>query len=173
MPNLIFLVNNYENSSAIDNVVNYIVKSDYLDSTGNVGCYLLPGMDISECVHNAFISTKKVMGKEDGKLVQHIIVGFGDIPNMYIQDVNRFAHAIACYYAGQGYQVFWGSHFGSDHLDSYPHIHIVVNTINTVTGARFVVTNDTMNELKQFLVKICPTFHWSYEAKPSYFKEIA
>jgi len=169
MPNLIFLVDNYKNFDAIRNVTNYIVKSSYLDIYGHVGCYLVPGYEIAELVYNAFTAVKKAVGKEDGQLLQHIVVGFGDLPDIWMYHVNIVAHAIACYFAGQGYQVFWGSHYGSDNHESYPHIHFVVNTINSVTGNRFFVTYDTMNGLKQFLQKNCPDIQWSYESKCSYY----
>jgi len=171
MPNLIFLVDNYVNEDAIRYVANYIVKSDYLDTYGNIGCYIMPGYDIAESVHNAFTAVKGAVNKEDGKLVQHIVVGFGDIPNIGMFDVNIIAHAIACYFGGQGYQVFWGSHYGSDNHESYPHIHVEVNTVNIMTGNRLLVTNDTMNGLKRFLEANYPMFCWSYEPKRSFFKE--
>lgn len=171
MPNLIFLVDNYVNPDAIRYVANYIVKSDYLDTYGNVGCYIIPGYDIAEAVHNAFTAVKDAIDKADGKLVQHIVVGFGDMQNIGMYDVNIIAHAISCYFGAQGYQVFWGSHYGSDNLESYPHIHLEVNTVNIMTGKRLTVTADTMNGLKQFLQKLCPMWHWSYETKRSYFKE--
>lgn len=172
MPNLIFKVKNYTNDDVITNIVDYILKSSYLENDGSIGCYLLSGYDVAEMADNAFTAAKNAAGRTGGQLVQHIIVGFGDMERIYESEVCRVANTIANYYGCQGYQVFWGSHYGSDRNDSYRHVHIVLNTINAITGKRFYVTHDNMKALKKFLIQTFPLLYWQYEISESFFCRI-
>ena len=98
MPNLIFKVKNYRNEDAVETLVNYIMSSVYIECYGSRGCFLIPERCISDCVREAFHAVKNVYYKEDGQLVQHIIVGFGDIDKTGYLD-RLFVHAD---YQGKG-----------------------------------------------------------------------
>lgn len=170
MPNLIFKIKNYKNEGVVESIVNYVMTSVYIESYGARGCFLLPGENVAECVRNAFQAVKNVYYKTDGQLVQHIIVGFGDM-NISETAVCAVAGAIADYYFVRGYQVFWGSHFGSDGNDSYRHIHVVLNTVNAMTGEVFWPTYDNMGALKKFLVNLFPEVSWRYVMSESFYYE--
>jgi hypothetical protein len=162
-------VNNYENEDVIINIVNYIRKSVYCEACGQYGCYLLPGQDIAEGVEMSFNAVKNVYRKTGGQLVQHIIVGFGDMDYISEEDLCYIAANCSLYLYSQGYQVFWGCHYGSDSYNSYRHIHIVINTVNGATGRRYSTSYENMGDLKAFMEKLVPDVPWQYEIKSSYF----
>lgn len=168
MPNLIFKVKNYRNEEVVETLVDYIMSSVYIECYGSRGCFLIPERCISECVRDAFYAVNNAYYKTDGQLVQHIIVGFGDL-NVAEEQVCIVADAISGYFFAKGYQNFWGSHWGSEGNDSYRHIHMVLNTINGITGERFLATNDNMGELKVFLMSAFPGALWTYQTDESFF----
>ena len=169
MPNLIFKVKNYKNEDVVEKLVDYIISSVYLECYGSRGCFIVPG-SITECVNNSFNAVKNVYYKTDGQLVQHIIVGFGDM-DITEENACMVASAISDYYFMKGYQTFWGTHWGSENNGSYRHIHIALNTVNAMTGERFFPTYDNMGELKTFLEKIFPGIPWTYITNESFYHE--
>lgn len=168
MPNLIFKVKNYRNEDVVETLVNYIMSSVYIECYGSRGCFLISERCIPDCVRDAFHAVKNVYYKEDGQLVQHIIIGFGDM-NVTEEQTCMVADAISSYFFFKGYQNFWGSHWGSRSNDSYRHIHMVLNTINGITGERFFAMNDNMSELKTFLMAAFPGVPWTYRTEESFF----
>lgn len=170
MPNLIFKTKNYINKEVVESIVNYVMTSAYIDGYGARGCFLLPGGNVAECVRNAFQAVKNAYYKTDGQLVQHIIVGFGDV-NVSETVVCTIGSLIADFYFMKGYQVFWGSHFGSDGNNSYRHIHVILNTVNAMTGEGFCASHSNMWDLKKFLVNAFPELTWQYITSESFYHE--
>lgn len=170
MPNLIFKVGNYNNKDAIERLVNYIMSSAYIERYDSRGCFLIPQWGIIECVRNSFHAVKNVHYKTDGQLVQHIIVGLGDM-DISEEGTCMIASVISGYYFMNGYQSFWGSHWGSENCDSYRHIHVALNTINAMTGERFFPKYDNMNDLKLFLSHAFPGVPWTYITDGSFYHE--
>ncbi len=168
MPNLIFKVKNYRNVDVVETIVDYIRSSVYIEAYGSRGCFPIPERSVSECVRDAFYAVKNAYYKADGQLVQHIIVGFGDV-DVTESQVCMVADAISDYYFFKGYQNFWGSHWGSENNGLYRHIHMVLNTVNGRTGERFLATNDNMGELKTFLMGVFPGVCWTYGTDESFF----
>ena len=168
MPNLIFKVQNYRNEDVVETIVKYIMSSIYIECYGSRGCFLVSERGVAECVRDAFHAVKNVYYKRDGQLVQHIIVGFGDM-DVSEEQVCIVADAISAYFFSRGYQNFWGSHWGSEGNDSYRHVHMVLNTINGMTGERYFATNDNMGEVKRFLMAAFPGVSWTYGTDESFF----
>lgn len=170
MPNLIFKVKNYTNEDVIEKLVDYIMSSLYLENYGMRGCFITPNQNIAESVSASFHAAKNIYDKANGQLVQHIIVGFGDM-NVSEEQVCMVACAISNYFFVRGYQLFWGSHWGSERSDSYRHIHIALNNVNVMTGERFSASYDNMGKLKDCLVKLFPGGPWNYFTDESFYHE--
>lgn len=168
MPNLIFKVKNYVNEDAVEMLVDYILSSIYIECYGTRGCFIYPNQNIAEGVRASFHAAKNVYDKANGQLVQHIIVGFGDM-DISEGQVCTVANVIADYFFIRGYQVFWGSHWGSERSDSYRHIHIALNNVNAMTGERFCASYDSMGKLKDFLIKVFPGIPWTYVTDESFY----
>lgn len=171
MPNLIFKVDNYKNEGVIKNLVNYIMSSAYYEVYGENGCFLNPNQNVAEGISNSFNAVKNVRYKNNGQLVQHIIIGFGDIESVTEYEACEVAARISNYFFLKGYQTFWGGHFGSDTQKSYRHIHMIVNTINGMTGLRYSATYENMSALKEFMKKQYPNYSWNYYESPSHYQE--
>ena len=171
MPVLIFKIKNYTNENVIENMVNYIAASPYIECVGMSGCFLYPGQELPEGISNAFNAVKNVYYKNDGQLIQHIIIGLEDIEKVTENDAAIIATRISDYFFVRGYQTFWGLHYGSGGNESYRHIHLVINTINGVTGLRYAPTYENMGDLKKFLEKLYTEYSWSYYTSESFYKE--
>lgn len=169
MPVIIFKVKNYKNEDAVENLVNYIMKSSYLESIGNSGCFLYPGQNITEGVVNSFNAVKQVYYKCDGQQVQHIIIGFDDIEGTTEMEAAMIANCASYYFFMNGYQVFWGVHWASDNNGGYRHIHMAVNTVNGMTGRRFSPTNTNKGDMKIYLSKLYPGSSWSFQESESFY----
>lgn len=172
MPNIIYKVKNYTNEDVIENLVNYIIRSDYCESIGYSGCFLYHNQDYAEGIANSFNAVKNVYYKNDRQLVQHIIIGFGDVKDITEYEVEQIAGMIAAHFFLEGFQSFWGIHFGSDEEKSYRHIHIVVNTINGMTGMRYISSYENMGALKKFLENHYQYIKWQYYQKESFYHEV-
>lgn len=170
MPNLIFKVKNYTNEDVIEKLVDYIISSVYMECCGMRGCFIDSNRNITEGVKASFHAAKNVYDKANGQLVQHIIVGFGDM-EVSEEQVCMVANAISDYFFIRGYQLFWGSHWGSERSDSYRHIHIALNNVNVMTGERFSASYDNMGKLKDCLVKLFPGVPWNYLTDESFYHE--
>jgi len=171
MSTVIFFIKNYENEDVVHNLVNYIVSSPYIEYVGQAGCFMNVSRDIAEGISNSFMAVKKALYQTGGQLVQHIILGFDSEDWISENAACIIADTVALYYLKQGFQAFWGVHFGSDHSESYLHIHIALNTVNWMNGTRFKVTFETMGMLKEFLNQKFPDLGWQCKVKSSYFNQ--
>ena len=171
MPNIIYKIDNYRNEDVVNKLVQYIISSDYIESVGQNGCFYKPGQSYVDSVPESFNAVKNVCYKNNGQLVQHIIIGFGEAENIGESEAAAMAMIIAGYFYGIGYQTFWGVHWGSKRSDKYRHIHIVVNTVSVVTGLRYTASYENMNELKNYLVRLYPKASWNYYESKSFYQE--
>lgn len=172
MPIIIFKVKNYRNEGAIENLVNYIMKSPYLENMGSDGCFFYPNQNVTEGVLNSFNAVKQVYYKCDSQLVQHVILGLSDIKRITESEATMIAKWASHYFIMKGYQVFWGIHFSSDRGYNYRHIHMAVNTVNGMTGLRYSASNTNMNDMKTYLKNIYPEYSWSFQESESFYYEI-
>jgi len=171
MPNIIFKVKNYKNEDAIENLVRYIITSPYFDICGYKGCFLYPKQDTAEGIANSFRAVKNVHYKNNGQLVQHIIIGFAESDCITGQEVCQIGDLLSCGFYMSGYQNFWGVHFGGDNSDRYWHIHMAVNTVNALTGLRYIPSNENRQKVKVFLERYYPRLRWRDMETESFFHE--
>lgn len=171
MPNIIFKVKNYKNNDAVENLVNYITTSPYYDTCGWNGCFLYPGQNIAEGISNSFHAVKNVYYKNNGKMVQHIIIGFSETDCITGPEVSSIAGLISLKFFLRGYQNFWGIHFGSDSNESYWHIHIAVNSVNMMNGCKYVPSYEEQKDLRQFLEMYYPDMRWGSMETESFYHE--
>lgn len=170
MPNFVFKVNNYTNTDAVYNLVNYICSSDYFETSEEYCCFTIPGYNLAESVTAAFNACKIANMQTDGKLVQHIIMGLGDLDGVNEAGVRVLADMVAKYFLQRGYQVFWGSHYSSDNADwAYRHVHFAVNTVNLITGKRLPISDSDLGALCAFMRSYWPQCNWRAERKKSFF----
>lgn len=172
MPIIIFKVKNYRNEDAIENLVNYIIKSQYLEDIGSDGCFFYQNQNVTEGVLHSFNAVKQVYYKCDGQQVQHVIIGLSDIKEITEAEAAMIAREASHYFIMRGYQVFWGVHFSSDRGYNYRHIHMAVNTVNGMTGLRYSATNTNKNDMKTYLKNIYPEYSWSFQESESFYHEI-
>ena len=147
MANLIKVKNEYINSDALKNVVNYIQNDD--KTHGDIGAQGTSLSDPSECmyrVRNYFCQT-------EGKGVQHFILSFGKRDKTYSLDVMGLGYAVCALYPE--YQVIFGVHHDTDQL----HIHWAMNPFNMLTGKKFNFTYGETFRLRKEIARLLEPYN--------------
>ena len=117
-------------NNRLDVLIRYVTNQDKTEEqvlTAYLNCD--PGH-----AYQQMMDTKRAVGKTDGRQAYHIIQSFapGEItPELAFELAQEFAHEHLA-----GYQVVIGTHVDRHHI----HSHIVLNSVNMDTGAKYVST---------------------------------
>ena len=117
-------------NNRLDVLIRYVTNQDKTEEqvlTAYLNCD--PGH-----AYQQMMDTKRAVGKTDGRQAYHIIQSFapGEItPELAFELAQAFAHEHLA-----GYQVVIGTHVDRHHI----HSHIVLNSVNMDTGAKYVST---------------------------------
>ena len=117
-------------NSRLDVLIRYVTNQDKTEEqvlTAYLNCD--PGH-----AYQQMMDTKRAVGKTDGRQAYHIIQSFapGEItPELAFELAQEFAKEHLA-----GYQVVIGTHVDRRHI----HSHIVLNSVNMDTGAKYVST---------------------------------
>ena len=117
-------------NNRLDVLIRYVTNPDKTEEqvlTAYLNCD--PGH-----AYQQMMDTKQAVGKTDGRQAYHIIQSFapGEItPELAFELAQEFAHEHLA-----GYQVVIGTHVDRHHI----HSHIVLNSVNMDTGAKYIST---------------------------------
>lgn len=146
MPIIKHLIKGHKNPEAVINVVNYISNSSFLAECGWMGIFI----PTTEGIYNEFSTVKNIMGKQEGKQIHHMIIGFEKHKGWYLSAVTEIARKMAVQISTR-FQVFYGVHMGTLDDPEYLHIHMAINTVSYVDGNRFYESNSHFGEINGFL----------------------
>jgi len=156
MPVVINKVGAHKNEDALENVVYYMINSQFF-KVGNcrgVLEYSAPG------IVDGFRFTKEMFDKTDGKQVAHIVIGTKN-EGLIEEDLIDIAEAAQSYFYDNGYQSCYALHRGSCEDPDYLHIHMAVNTVNFQDGKRLYESYSVTNGPKKFLQEQFNAYEWS------------
>lgn len=134
----------YENSDAVEKVINYICRLDKPEQVGGIGVYpLWP----DEMV-NQFDTVKKFYGKTFDKQIFHIAVTLEKSLNFSVEEIMVMAYEIAMYW-GNERQVVFAVHDDTHHK----HVHFGINTVAYTNGEykAFYDLNDMRSYVNQIV----------------------
>lgn len=134
----------YENSKAVENVINYICRLDQPEQVGGIGVYpLWPNEMIDQ-----FNAVKKFYGKTLDKQIFHIVVTIDKSLNFSVEEIMEMAYKIAMYWGNERQVVF------AVHDDTqYKHVHFGINTVAYTNGEfkAFYDINNIRNYVNQIV----------------------
>lgn len=135
------------NIGSLGGVISYCVqdkKTKYEDANLVSGINCTPKTAMKD-----FIETKKLFGKEDGMQYYYAVQSFGDeMTDPY------FAHQMALELAERCYpnhQVLVATHTDTDNI----HSHIIINSVNSITGAKIHQGKKELYEYRKINDEIC------------------
>lgn len=116
----------YENTDAVENVINYAMRMEDMQIVGGYGVTLTNAKDII----NQFYTVKKLYNAVNGKQVVHILFSVDKTAYLTPVQVKMLGDLLGLYFADDR-QVVFGVHTDTEHL----HIHMVINTIAFTNGS--------------------------------------
>lgn len=130
----------------------YILSPE--NSNGDEKCfqatYLNCVNDGADGLSKQFYETRRAFNKDDNILAHHYVQSFS--PNENITP--ELAHQIGVEFAEKiapGFQVIVSTHIDKDHI----HNHIIINSVNMVTGLKWKGNGDTLKSARSESDKLC------------------
>ena len=142
----------YINDDAVTNLVNYVLNEQKMPSRIFGGT----GISLSDPAESMY-KIKNAYDKATGKQVEHFILAFNQMEQRLL--VATFIYEIAyeiCNFF-HGVQVLFAVHevnnsyLSDDYRDNALHIHFVVNTVNTLTGNKFILNYNNQFILRDYI----------------------
>ena len=144
----------HSNWNAIHNGVRYIFDGaiEFEDGEKFVGCEGIPeGLPTDEVIQ-WMIKTKQVFGHEGGTQCKHIIVAFGEKPEIKRKKLRKTIKRIVGFWKNR-YQLYWGVHFNLKETGPNFHLHILLNTVDLKTGNRLNLNKKLWRKFKEETTK--------------------
>ena len=124
MGNLIISKHEYNNDTALGNVVNYVMNEN--KSFGVSG-----GQGVLLNNPHTYMELVKTYYCQDGKQVQHFWLTFGRDEYITVSDAYSIGYAVCSLFPE--YQMVFSLHQNTEHL----HIHWAMNPVSIITGKKF------------------------------------
>lgn len=116
---------------------------DYCEKDGLTGCI---GVTSYQRAAYEMQLLKEQYEKTEGRQVRHYILAFDKVENIMSSAALRIGWKVAEYFA-QEYQVVYSVHTDTENI----HIHFIINTVNTITGAKFTDEYGEINQFKEYM----------------------
>jgi hypothetical protein len=125
---------------------------DYVLDKDKTKTELISGVNIStENIFEQMEITKKAWGKTGGRQYKHIIQSFPASELVTAEEVHQYGLELAKKFIPPGFQYIVVTHINKKHL----HNHIIINSVNTLTGKKFHDTNNDLLKLRQLNDEVC------------------
>ncbi len=114
------------------------------------GRHLVTGVNcVAETAYQEFMNTKRLYGKNDGRMFYHMIQSFKPGENLTPQT----AHEIALKLAEQfpGYEILVATHTDRGHI----HSHFVINSVSADTGNKYHSNLESLQQLRDASDQLC------------------
>ena len=146
MPILKVKNHSYNGEEALENVVNYVLRSGYYGGLA---------VDPEHAVFQMQL-VKQLWSKTDGRQVRHIILSFSKHEVLDYCDAMKYGYQI-CQYFGGRFQIVFGLHMDTNHL----HLHFALNTVSFVDGSKFSAGPSDYWTLRSYIQSLMP--RWSVD----------
>ena len=136
-------------------VINYVCNKEKTTDK------LISGKDcIPESCEYEFAEVKKAFGKTDGRTYYHMIQSFSPDDRITPEQSHEVGLQMAELF--EGYQVLVVTHTNKAHI----HNHLVINSVNFENGKKLTISNQELEEIKNYSNSICLQNGWDVtEAK--------
>lgn len=136
-------------------VINYVCNKEKTTDK------LISGKDcMPESCEYEFAEVKKTFGKTDGRTYYHMIQSFSPDDRITPEQAHEVGLQMAELF--EGYQVLVVTHTNKAHT----HNHLVINSVNFENGKKLTISNQELEEIKNYSNSICLQNGWDVtEAK--------
>lgn len=136
-------------------VINYVCNKEKTTDK------LISGKDcMPESCEYEFAEVKKAFGKTDGRTYYHMIQSFSPDDRITPEQAHEVGLQMAELF--EGYQVLVVTHTNKAHT----HNHLVINSVNFENGKKLTISNQELEEIKNYSNSICLQNGWDVtEAK--------
>lgn len=136
-------------------VINYVCNKEKTSDK------LISGKDcMPESCEYEFAEVKKAFGKTDGRTYYHMIQSFSPDDRITPEQAHEVGLQMAELF--EGYQVLVVTHTNKAHT----HNHLVINSVNFENGKKLTISNQELEEIKNYSNSICLQNGWDVtEAK--------
>lgn len=136
-------------------VINYVCNKEKTTDK------LISGKDcMPESCEYEFAEVKKAFGKTDGRTYYHMIQSFSPDDRITPEQAHEVGLQMAELF--EGYQVLVVTHTNKAHI----HNHLVINSVNFENGKKLTISNQELEEIKNYSNSICLQNGWDVtEAK--------
>ena len=136
-------------------VINYVCNKEKTTDK------LISGKDcMPESCEYEFAEVKKAFGKTDGRTYYHMIQSFSPDDRITPEQAHEVGLQMAELF--EGYQVLVVTHTNKAHT----HNHLVINSVNFENGKKLTISNQKLEEIKNYSNSICLKNGWDVtEAK--------
>lgn len=136
-------------------VINYVCNKEKTTDK------LISGKDcMPESCEYEFAEVKKTFGKTDGRTYYHMIQSFSPDDRIIPEQAHEVGLQMAELF--EGYQVLVVTHTNKAHI----HNHLVINSVNFENGKKLTISNQELEEIKNYSNSICLQNGWDVtEAK--------
>lgn len=136
-------------------VINYVCNKEKTTDK------LISGKDcMPESCEYEFSEVKKAFGKTDGRTYYHMIQSFSPDDRITPEQAHEVGLQMAELF--KGYQVLVVTHTNKAHI----HNHLVINSVNFENGKKLTISNQELEEIKNYSNSICLQNGWDVtEAK--------
>lgn len=136
-------------------VINYVCNKEKTTDK------LISGKDcMPESCEYEFAEVKKAFGKTDGRTYYHMIQSFSPDDRITPEQAHKVGLQMAELF--EGYQVLVVTHTNKAHT----HNHLVINSVNFENGKKLTISNQELEEIKNYSNSICLQNGWDVtEAK--------
>lgn len=156
------VINRYENTNAIANLVNYVLNEEKMPH----GCWGGKGISLYAPAETMY-AVKNIYDKTTGKQAEHFILAFSkeESAKLTFDLIYKIAYDI-CNLLGN-VQVLFGLHevrntyFSDDYDDDSVHLHFVVNTVELQTGKKFRLDFSNEYYIKDCIYEILKSYNIS------------
>ena len=146
MPILKVKNHSYAGKEALENVINYVLRSEYCGGLA---------VDPEHAVFQMEL-IKQLWLKTDGRQVRHIILSFSKNEILCNYEAMEYGYQI-CHFFGDRFQIVFALHTDTD----YAHLHFVLNTVSFVDGFKFSAGLPDYLALRSYIQSLMP--HWRVE----------
>lgn len=144
MPILKIKNHSYASEAALENVVNYVLRSDRYGGLAVDPEYAVFQMQL----------VKQLWQKTDGRQVRHMILSFSKDEVLANYKAMEYGYQI-CQYFGDRFQIVFALHTDTDHV----HLHFALNTVSFVDGIKFSAGLSDYWRLRNYIQSIMPQWH--------------
>ena len=128
------------------NAIDYIVNDEKASNIAYVNCY-----GNSSEIAEQFQLTRNLHNKDNNIMAHHYVMSFSPSDNVTPEQANQLAQKLMQKIAPVGWQYVVSTHTDRNHI----HTHILINSVNMITGKKWEGNKNTTKLIRAESDKIC------------------